>query len=85
MLVKELIEILQEFDPDTQIIIAKDPEGNGYSPGSSYFTGYYIPDTTYSGEVYCEDWTAEDCDMDEDQWEEMRRDNPVSVILVPTN
>ena len=85
MLVKELIEILQEFDPDAQIIIAKDPEGNEYSPGWSYFSGYYIPDTTYSGYVYDDTWTAEDCDMDEDQWEEMRRDNPVSVILVPTN
>jgi hypothetical protein len=32
MKVKELIEMLQEFNPDSVVIMQRDPEGNGYAP-----------------------------------------------------
>jgi len=30
--VKELIELLQGFDPNALVIMQRDPEGNGYAP-----------------------------------------------------
>lgn len=85
MLVKDLMEVLQELDPDTQIILQKDGEGNGYSPLAAYGMGYYVADSTYSGYVYDEDWTPDDCDLSQDEWEEMRTENPRALVLAPTN
>jgi hypothetical protein len=32
MTVEELIKLLQTFDPNSLVIMQRDPEGNGYSP-----------------------------------------------------
>lgn len=32
MKVKELQKLLSECDPESEVILQKDPEGNGYSP-----------------------------------------------------
>jgi len=32
MKVKELIESLKKLDPELEVILQRDPEGNGYSP-----------------------------------------------------
>jgi hypothetical protein len=85
MLVKDLMEVLRKLDPDTQIILQKDAEGNGYSPLYAHGMGYYVADSTYSGDVYDEDWTPSDCCMDQDEWEEMRTENPRVLVLAPTN
>lgn len=50
MKVKELIEILKPLDPEAEVILSKDAEGNNYSPLSDYSSGKYIPDSTWSGE-----------------------------------
>jgi hypothetical protein len=51
MLVKQAIELLQSCDPDAVVIMAKDPEGNGYSPLSGVYGGeLYFPETTWSGQ-----------------------------------
>jgi hypothetical protein len=52
MKVKELIKQLQELDSECEVIMAKDSEGNSYTPLSGFWTGAYVPDSTYSGEVY---------------------------------
>ena len=49
MKVSELIEILQKHDPDREVILQKDPEGNGYSPLCKANTGAYVPETTWMG------------------------------------
>lgn len=85
MLVKDLMEVLQELDPDTQIILQKDGEGNGYSPLYAHGMAYYVADTTYSGTVYNEDWGADDCCLDQDDWLEMRTENPRVLVLAPAN
>jgi len=46
MTVKELIEQLKKEDPDRLVIMAKDPEGNGYSPLSDFWSGAYRAETT---------------------------------------
>lgn len=57
MKIKELIEELQKQDPEREVILQKDPEGNGHSPFSSCYTGSYVPDSTYSGSPYLEELT----------------------------
>lgn len=85
MKVKELIEALMVLDPDMEVILQKDAEGNGYSPlAGADPDGIYIPETAWYGYVYDSNWTAEEADMDEDEWEEML-ERPRALILHPIN
>lgn len=53
MTVKELIDVLGGFSPEKQIILQKDPEGNGYSPlVGADDDAVYIADSGCRGEVY---------------------------------
>jgi hypothetical protein len=60
MTVRELIEALADEDPNREVIMAKDGEGNSYSPLSSYWTGAYYADSTWSGKAGLEAITDED-------------------------
>ncbi len=51
MTVKELIDALVEFGDDTLVVLAKDAEGNGFSPLAEYSGESYIAETSYSGEL----------------------------------
>lgn len=51
MTVKELIFDLKRHDPNMQVILQKDAEGNGYSPLSGCDWVMYVPG---SNEVYDE-------------------------------
>jgi len=74
MKVKDLIKTLQTVDPEYDIILGKDSEGNDYSPLSTIVIGRYLPESTYHGYVEFED------DMDEDS------DSPIdSIVLFPIN
>jgi hypothetical protein len=60
MTVKELIELLEGFDPSALVIMAKDSEGNEYSPlAGAYDNTTYIPDSTYSGSAKIRELTPE--------------------------
>lgn len=54
MKVKDLITELQKLDPEFDVIMQRDPEGNGYSPCAGVETTHYIS-TMWSGEVDDED------------------------------
>lgn len=84
MKVKDLKAVLDQLDPETDVILQRDSEGNGYSPLAAWGMATYVPDTGYSGEAFDDDWTAEDCAMEEDEYEEMRK-NPLALILAPAN
>ena len=60
MKVKQLIKILQKVDPERFIVMAKDGEGNGYSPLYDICECAYAPDSTWSGEVGLEKLTKAD-------------------------
>ena len=78
MKVKELIEALSQFDGDTLVVLQKDSEGNGYSPlAGADDEALYLPENTWSGEVYSEQ------DIEELELE----DEPVvpCVVLFPMN
>ena len=84
MKVKELIKELSELDPDSEVIMQSDSEGNGYSPlycvdGNAI----YVPESTYSGAVYSKDWSAEDCDMGKAEYKKFMKQKSCCV-LAPT-
>ena len=63
-----------------------DGEGNRYSPLSGIDPeAVYQADSTWCGDVYPKDWSAEDACMEEDEWEEFKRDTPPCIVLYPTN
>jgi hypothetical protein len=84
--VGELISTLKEFDQDRVVIIARDSEGNGYSPFSCA-TGNndaYRPETTWFGYAGIEHLTPELTShgySDEDVIE----DGIPCVVLCPIN
>lgn len=85
MKVRELIEELQKLDPEMECIIQKDAEGNGFSPlAGADPNGIYIKETSWFGEVYSAEWTADEADMDEDLWETMLK-KPRCLVLYPVN
>lgn len=48
MKVKELIQLLQEKDPDMLVILAKDEEGNGFGGVEAIGTGVFHEDILYN-------------------------------------
>lgn len=85
MKVSELIEELSKWAPDTEVILQKDGEGNGYSPLYAVDgNAVYVAESTWSGEVYSTDNSAEDNCMDDDEWAKLL-EGPRCVVLAPTN
>jgi hypothetical protein len=73
MTVKALITKLQAEDPNRIVIMSSDSEGNRYSPLSSVNPFRYLPDSTWSGEIYNEDD------------EELPTGTKAALVLYPTN
>ena len=85
MKVKELLAALADADPEAEVILQKDSEGNGYSPlEGADLKAVYVPDSTYSGTVYSMSWSASDACMTKAEWEEIK-DKPRCVVLYPVN
>lgn len=63
----------------------KDSEGNGYSPLRGVDeNAVYIPDSTYSGDVYSMEWSADEACKEKEEWEEIKA-KPKALILYPIN
>lgn len=85
MKVKELIEELTQYDPELEVIMQKDAEGNGYSPCcGTCGDAVYIAETDWSGEAYDTTLTAEEMDLEEDEWNKIKS-NPQVVLIFPVN
>lgn len=83
--VKELIEALSSLDPNTQVILQKDAEGNDYSPLEAVDQhAVYVADTSWSGHVYSTTWSADDACMDVDEWKRLLK-RKRCVVLAPVN
>ena len=81
----ELAKMLLE-NPDVELIMQKDSEGNGYSPLSDIeFDVVYVPDSTWSGEVYSKNCSAEYYGMEEDEWEVLKNIHSGYAVLAPIN
>jgi hypothetical protein len=81
----ELAKLLLE-NPDVELIMQKDSEGNGYSPLSGIeFDAVYVPDSTYSGELYAGNSTAEENCMTEKEWKSLKEKHSGYAVLYPVN
>ena len=79
MTVRELLELLAEQKPDLQIVLQKDAEGNGYSPLAGGERAYYVPRSTWSGEMYSQE------DIDNSNPEEQITGGQDVLVLWPIN
>lgn len=71
MTVAQLIADLQNFPPTHIVVMSKDGEGNSFSPFAEANIGMYEADSTWSGDLVCEE--------DADDYKEN------AVVLWPTN
>lgn len=88
MKVKDLHEILSELlevDPEMEIIMSKDSEGNAFSPLCDWSCGIYIPESTWHGSLYDIGWSADEAYMSQEEWNKFIDENPRSIIFWPTN
>jgi hypothetical protein len=86
MKVKDLIEQLSKLDPDANVVLQKDSEGNGYSPCAGAEEALYVAGSTYSGQVFNLDDDSTDVDMEDDEWEKIKSNKKNKcVVLWPTN
>lgn len=85
MKVRELLAALVGADPEAEVILQKDGEGNGYSPLHAVDDeAVYVPDSTWSGDVYSLSWSADDAGMSEEEWRRITA-KPRCVVLAPVN
>jgi hypothetical protein len=85
MRVKDLKDIINAF-PDSmdecEIILQKDAEGNEYSPMSDAVeVGIYVAESTWSGQVYNPNSSAEDNGMYDEEWEKLKDDKSKQCIV----
>jgi hypothetical protein len=85
MTVKELKEAIVNLPDEMEVVLQKDAEGNGYSPLSGADPdAVYISETTWYGDVYSMNWTADDACMTDEEWEYIKS-KPRTLILHPVN
>lgn len=85
MKVKDLIAALAKANPEAEVILQKDGEGNSYSPLSGAdLKAVYVPDSTWGGDVYSMRWTAADACKTAAEWAEIKA-KPRCVVLHPVN
>jgi hypothetical protein len=85
MKVKELKEAIEDLPDDMLVVLQRDSEGNGYSPLSGADPGgIYVAENTYSGEMYSDDWTADDCCLEDDEWDALKKGDR-TLVLHPVN
>ena len=81
MKVKELIKQLKQVDPNCEVIMSSDGEGNNYSPLSSFWQGSYVPSSTCRGEVYYSSLDDDD-NIDSEDVRVPGEDGAVSAIIL---
>jgi len=86
MRVEELIKILATLNPNADVIVQKDAEGNAYSPLAGVEDeAIYVPNSSWSGDVYPTDWSADDAAMDEKEWNDIKTKQHRCIVLYPLN
>jgi hypothetical protein len=84
MTVQELMNRLIRCDPNDLVIMARDSEGNGYSPLCDLdVSSAYIPDATWYGEVGLRELTPELIDAGYGEEDVAPSDAQPCVILCP--
>lgn len=86
MKAKDLIKILSA-NPEAEVVMQRDSEGNGYSPCDGAWNGHYVPETTWFGEAFLKGpLTADQLKhgfSEEDLTTDSKRQD--TIFLVPVN
>ncbi len=82
MIVQELIDQLKLMNPEAVVVLQNDQEGNGYQDIRGAEDRHVIWRYGRDIEVHSLDLSAEEHDMDEEEWEETKH-GPECVILYP--
>lgn len=87
MKVGDLKELIKDLPDDLQVVLQKDAEGNGYSPCAGTDPNcVYVPESSWSGEIYNLKWDHEDCCLDRDTWNSYKNDMKMrALVLYPVN
>lgn len=78
----EFAKILLD-NPDVELIMQRDPEGNGYSPMAGIDYNIILVNGGWEYEVYNLDWDADEADMDPEEWEELKKNNTGYAVIWP--
>lgn len=83
--VKKLKEMLENLPDEMEIFLQDDSEGNGYKQVSGIDSDCVriSDDYAYEVEIYSTRWSADDADMDEEEWEEIKNNNPKVLVIHP--
>lgn len=76
------LQELAHLPGDTLVVLAKDAEGNGYSPLSTVDHAMYAAYNTWSGEHYASPETRA---AEPDEWDEAPDDAVPALFLWPVN
>lgn len=82
MLVKDVIEMLQKCEPNALVVLAKDGEGNSFSPLDATQVGWYVAESEWDGSFYTEEEMDAEIDSDE---EDVDLNEIPAVVLWPIN
>lgn len=82
MRVRDLIERLSTLPPESEVILQKDAEGNGFKPLQHVDGDSILSDVAGEPEVFSATWSAADACMSEEDWAELLK-KPRCVVLVP--
>lgn len=86
MTVGELKTLLSGFPDDYHVVLSSDGEGNRYSPLSAGDPGFYVPDSTWSGEVHQEMGDALDLNENDPTYHhDLSVESANCVVLWPVN
>ena len=77
MKVKNLIAQLQNLNPESDVFLSRDAEGNGFE--ELYSTAKAI---IQDGEMYDLSWSADDCSLELEEWETLK-EGKIDVVLWP--
>lgn len=77
MNIKELKQLIEKLPDETQVILAKDGEGNRFSPLASVYAGYYFPINNWSGNFISS--------TDEEAYQAIEVGDCDAICLCPTN
>ena len=83
MTVFELMAALSELNPDALVVLSSDRDGNGHSPLDVVDQSTYVPENTWSGELWDPEYDEAD-EKDEEAWERPEGAVPC-VVLWPVN
>lgn len=82
--IKQLSDLRDELGGDVLVVLAKDGEGNGFSPACEIEHAMYAAETTWSGERYMTE-VQRQAEEDPDDYDEAPEGAVPAVFIWPTN